>query len=66
MPGRAVGAGFEVGLGCGVVGGAVDEMDFGITLWCTAGLMDVTWAVVFSKFKGFLDGKTCKVLIAKS
>jgi len=66
VPGRAVGAGLEVGLGCGIVGGAVDEVDFWVALWCTAGLMDVAWAVVFGKVKSFLDGKAGKVLIAES
>lgn len=51
MPGDAAGAGVEDAIEGGVVGAAVDEVDFGIVLGLAGGGVDVVAAAV-----GRLDG----------
>ena len=65
MPGDGVGAGFEELGAVAVVGAAEDEVDFGVALGSTRGRVDVVTAKVAAKFKSFIDGEACKVLVTE-
>lgn len=65
VPGNGVGALLEVIARSGVIGAAVNEMNFGVSLRCAGCWVDVVATEVGTEVEGFLDGEVGEVLVAE-
>lgn len=65
MPGDRVGVASEEVSTAGVLCSTVHDVNLGVALWGTGGLVDVMTAEVAADLKGLVDGEVRKVLIAE-
>ncbi len=65
MPGDGVGVASKEVSAAGVLCSTVHEVNLGVTLWGTGGLVDVMTAKVATEFESLIDGEVRKVLVAE-